>query len=268
MGMMPLRLTRPSVGFTPTIPHVAAGHTIEPSVSVPTASAARLAATAAPDPELDPHGVRSSAYGLRVCPPRALHPLDERVERKLAHSLRLVLPRRHGAGLAQPRGDAGVSRGRGRADEGERAGRGLHPVGGVDVVLEQHGDAVQRATHAPGPALTIEPPRLGERIGVDLDHRAQPRSPVARAVDGVDARQVRLRDRLGRVPARRSSPPAATRPWPRRTRTAVGGGRRRRRGGGGEGACVVGEAGDAEAGADEARGAGGAGMKEGASVHA
>ena len=57
------------------------------------ATAHRFAETAAPEPELDPHGFRLSAYGLRVCPPRPLHPLDERVERKFAHSLRLALAR-------------------------------------------------------------------------------------------------------------------------------------------------------------------------------
>src|SRR4029079_6897835 len=66
---------------------------IEPSVSVPMAAAARFAATAAPDPELEPHGLRSSAYGFFVWPPRALQPLVECVDRKFAHSLRLVLPR-------------------------------------------------------------------------------------------------------------------------------------------------------------------------------
>jgi hypothetical protein len=33
------------------------GQTIDPSVSVPSAPAARFAAGAAPDPELDPHGL-------------------------------------------------------------------------------------------------------------------------------------------------------------------------------------------------------------------
>ena len=37
------------------------GHTIEPSVSVPIAAAHRFAATAAPEPELEPQGLRSSA---------------------------------------------------------------------------------------------------------------------------------------------------------------------------------------------------------------
>src|SRR5258706_16400633 len=90
---MPLRLRRPSVGLIPTRPLLFDGETMEPSVSVPTPAAARLAAIAAPDPELDPDGLRSSAYGFLVCPPRPLHPLDECVDRKFAHSLRFVFPR-------------------------------------------------------------------------------------------------------------------------------------------------------------------------------
>jgi len=61
MGTMPARLSRPTVGLIPTRPQAAAGETIEPSVSVPTAAAARLAAAAAPEPELEPDGERSSA---------------------------------------------------------------------------------------------------------------------------------------------------------------------------------------------------------------
>src|SRR5262245_46448077 len=91
--MIPLRLTSPTVGLIPTSPATAAGQMMLPSVSVPTPAAARLAATAVPVPELDPQGLRSSAYGLLVWPPRALHPDVERVERMFAHSLRLVLPR-------------------------------------------------------------------------------------------------------------------------------------------------------------------------------
>src|SRR5947209_15401445 len=93
MGMMPARLTRPSVGLMPTSPLTEEGLTIDPSVSVPTASVQRLAAVAAPDPELDPLGLRSSTYGLRVWPPRPLQPLVEWLDRKFAHSLRFVLPR-------------------------------------------------------------------------------------------------------------------------------------------------------------------------------
>src|SRR3954471_17705215 len=90
--MMPVRLTRPTVGLIPTRPFAPGGPTIDPSVSVPTPTAARLAAMAAPVPELEPHGLRSSAYGFRHWPPWALQPLDAWLERMLAHSLRLVLP--------------------------------------------------------------------------------------------------------------------------------------------------------------------------------
>ena len=61
MGTMPLRLTSPTVGLSPTRPVADAGQTIEPSVSVPTPTAARLAAMAAPVPEEEPQGLRSSA---------------------------------------------------------------------------------------------------------------------------------------------------------------------------------------------------------------
>src|SRR5688572_23712461 len=88
--MIPDRLTSPTVGLRPTRAVCAAGDTMEPSVSVPMAAAAKFAAIAAPDPELEPDGVRSSAYGFFACPPRALQPLDERSDLKLAHSLILV----------------------------------------------------------------------------------------------------------------------------------------------------------------------------------
>src|SRR6476619_7525853 len=93
MGMIPERPISPSVGLIPTSALADDGQTTDPSVSDPTPIAARFAATAAPVPELDPHALRSSAYGLRVNPPRPLHPLVECVERKFAHSLRFVLPR-------------------------------------------------------------------------------------------------------------------------------------------------------------------------------
>src|SRR5581483_4203035 len=93
IGMMPFRLIRPTVGLMPTSPLLLDGETIDPSVSVPTAAAQRFAAAATAEPELEPDGLRSSAYGFFVCPPRPLQPLDECVDRKFAHSLMLVLPR-------------------------------------------------------------------------------------------------------------------------------------------------------------------------------
>src|SRR5262249_27923286 len=93
MGTIPERLTSPSVGLMPTSALLLDGETTEPSVSVPIATAHRFAAAATPEPELDPEGLRSSAYGFFVWPPRPLQPLDECVDRKFAHSLRFVLPR-------------------------------------------------------------------------------------------------------------------------------------------------------------------------------
>src|SRR2546426_8635264 len=78
--MIPAPSINPSVGFTPTSEQALDGQTIEPSVSVPTPTVAKLAAIAAPVPELEPQGLRSSAYGLAHWPPRALQPLDRSEE--------------------------------------------------------------------------------------------------------------------------------------------------------------------------------------------
>src|SRR3954468_17102391 len=66
IGMTPARLVSPTVGLIPTTPLALAGETIDPLVSVPMATAQRLAAGAPPEPELEPPGLRSRAYGLRV----------------------------------------------------------------------------------------------------------------------------------------------------------------------------------------------------------
>src|ERR1700730_14261509 len=92
MGMTPRPLVRATVGLMPTMPHAEDGLMIEPSVSLPRAATHRLAETLAPEPALEPPGLRSSTNGLRVWRPRPLQPLDERVDRKFAHSLRFALP--------------------------------------------------------------------------------------------------------------------------------------------------------------------------------
>src|SRR5260221_6207450 len=93
IGTTPARLVSPTVGLIPTTPLALAGQTTLPSVSVPRETAAKFADAAAPEPELDPHGLRSMPYGLCVCPPRPDHPLIDSNERKFAHSERLVFPR-------------------------------------------------------------------------------------------------------------------------------------------------------------------------------
>jgi hypothetical protein len=61
---IPARLTRPNVGFSPTIPQHEAGQRIDPPVSVPGAAATSPAARAAPEPPLDPPGTRVGSCGF------------------------------------------------------------------------------------------------------------------------------------------------------------------------------------------------------------
>jgi hypothetical protein len=60
MGMMPERLTSPTVGLSPTTPQYDAGETMDPFVSVPTDTEQKFADTAAAEPELEPEGLRST----------------------------------------------------------------------------------------------------------------------------------------------------------------------------------------------------------------
>jgi hypothetical protein len=60
--------TRPRDGFSPNKPQDAAGIRIEPAPSPAEAIGARPAATAAPEPPLEPPGVRCGFHGLRVTP--------------------------------------------------------------------------------------------------------------------------------------------------------------------------------------------------------
>src|SRR2546429_357281 len=56
MGTTPTRLVRPTVGLMPTTPLTPAGQTMEPSVSVPTETAQRFAATAGGACPVEPLG--------------------------------------------------------------------------------------------------------------------------------------------------------------------------------------------------------------------
>src|SRR5947209_8343044 len=85
---MPVMLDNPFVGRRPNRLCTADGMRIEPQVSDPQAMAAKLAATAAPLPPLEPPGFRSGSYGLHVCPPMELI-----VVMPLASSCMLDLPR-------------------------------------------------------------------------------------------------------------------------------------------------------------------------------
>src|SRR4029453_6907960 len=80
-------LTRPMVGRIPTMPLTAEGGRMEPPVSVPRAPRHVRAATAAPDPPLDPAGKRSGFQGLRHVPEWGLSVVPPH-----ANSCKLVLP--------------------------------------------------------------------------------------------------------------------------------------------------------------------------------
>src|SRR5437867_5172407 len=81
IGTTPARLVRPTVGLRPTTPFALPGQTMLPSVSLPNETAVKFAEAAAPEPELEPQGLRSSAYGLLHCPPRPDQPLVDSKER-------------------------------------------------------------------------------------------------------------------------------------------------------------------------------------------
>ena len=67
-GCTPWVETAPNVGRRPETPHSDAGSRTDPPVSVPIAATHRSAATAAPEPPLDPPGIRSGAAGLTTAP--------------------------------------------------------------------------------------------------------------------------------------------------------------------------------------------------------
>ena len=87
-GTMPSPLASPRVPRSPASAWCAEGMRIDPQVSLPMPKAPKLAATAAPVPPLDPPGLRSGSYGLRVWPPS-----EARVVIPRASSCMFVLPR-------------------------------------------------------------------------------------------------------------------------------------------------------------------------------
>ena len=67
-GRIPARLTRPKVGFRPTMPQHDAGQRIEPPVSVPGASGDHSRCERGPEPPLEPPGTRVGSCGFRHQP--------------------------------------------------------------------------------------------------------------------------------------------------------------------------------------------------------
>ena len=86
-GKQPSSGTSPQVGLNPTSAHQAAGMRIEPPESVPSATSASPAATAAALPPLEPPARRPGAIGLGTVPKCGF--CDEI---PYANSCRFVLP--------------------------------------------------------------------------------------------------------------------------------------------------------------------------------
>src|SRR5690348_7910948 len=63
-GKTPWRLTRPQVGFRPTMPQAADGKRIDPPVSVPIEAKQSPAAVAIPDPLEDAPGHSAGSHGF------------------------------------------------------------------------------------------------------------------------------------------------------------------------------------------------------------
>src|SRR5438876_6420727 len=74
IGTIPLRLTRPSVGLRPTSELVLDGDTIDPSVSVPMAAAARSPATGQANPDWEREGCGRVERGFSSGRPGPPHP--------------------------------------------------------------------------------------------------------------------------------------------------------------------------------------------------
>ena len=128
-----------------------------------------------------------------VCPPRELQPDDDRVERKFAHSLRLVLPR-----ITAPASRSRVDHERvGRravVRQRQRAG-GIHHAGDVDVVLDQDRDAVQRPAHLAGLALRIERGGIGDRLADSISiTESELRTGIVDLRDAIEIRLVSASD--------------------------------------------------------------------------
>ena len=130
---------------------------------------------------------------MLVWPPTADQPLTELNERKFAHSERFVLPRIT-APPARSLAATVESRGAGAPFESERSGGGLHAIAGVDVALEKHRNAVQRAEHPARAAQRIRMARHRERVGVQLHHRIDAGTVL---VEREDAPDVHARERFG-----------------------------------------------------------------------
>ena len=94
------------------------------------------------------------------------------------------LAQQNGAGIAQQAGNGRIFRRR-RTEQREGAGTSLRFVGGVDVVFQKNGDAVQGSAYVILLALVVA--RFGDRqrIGIDFDDGVQLRVELLNAANVV-----------------------------------------------------------------------------------
>jgi hypothetical protein len=103
-------------------------------------------------------------------------------------------PEEHGTSCAQLRRDERILRRNGSLER-QRPGGGSHPVSGVDIVLEQNRNSMQRPAHASRLSLAVERFRDRQSIRIDLEYVTK-RRPLA--IELLDPRDVLPRDRGGR----------------------------------------------------------------------
>ena len=190
MGMMPVRLTSPTVGLRPTMPLLLAGQTMEPLVSVPMATTQRLAATATPEPGARTAGVAVQHVGVAGLAAHAAPAARGKIGAEVGPFAHVGLGQDDRPGRPQLFGHPAVFFHE-RISQHGGAGRGRHRVKGIDVVLEDDRDAVQRAPGLAGLHLGVQFGRDLQGVGVDAKDRIEP-GPAA--VDGLDALQVALHD--------------------------------------------------------------------------
>ena len=173
----PARLVRPTVGLMPTTPFGSRGRRC--------CRRSRCRAQRRRDSPRRRHPIPNSSRtdcdrsrtDCCICPPRPLQPLIEWNERKFAHSHRLVFPRMTAPparSLPRPWNRAAPA-----PDQRKRAGRRLHPIAGVDVVLQQDRNAMQRSEHRPRGAARL-PRAPCQRVRIELDDGIQVRAASRR----------------------------------------------------------------------------------------
>ena len=168
------------------MPLAVEGPRIEPPVSLPSPTTPYAAAMAAPVPPEDPDGERMGSCGFRICPPSELCAAPEAnsdrliFARMIAPAARSFLITNASSGGTEPSSSSG-------------AAGGGH-VRGIEVVLQDDRNTVERRARPLALALGVERARRLERLGIHADHGAKLRStPVVR----LDARQAHLHELFG-----------------------------------------------------------------------